>query len=89
MANKGQPSRIRRAGCWVEAFGATNDYCYNVTKNPVGVHDLHATLLHLLGIDHKRLTFKSQGRHYRLTGVEGNLVREVIAQAIRKGKYLC
>jgi hypothetical protein len=60
-------------------FGATDDYCYNITSDPVHVHDLHATLLHCLGIDHKRLTFKFQGRHHRLTDVHGNLVKQILA----------
>jgi hypothetical protein len=59
-------------------YGATDDFSYNVSENPVHVHDLHATILHCLGIDHKRLTFKFQGRHYRLTDVHGNVVREVL-----------
>ena len=59
--------------------GATDDFGYNVTEKPVSVHDLHATLLHLLGIDHEKLTFKHQGRYYRLTDVHGELVREVLA----------
>ncbi len=60
------------------SFGETDDYCYNITQNPVHVHDLNATILHLLGIDHKKLTFKFQGRHHRLTDVHGSLVREVL-----------
>jgi Protein of unknown function (DUF1501) len=60
-------------------FGATDDFCYNITENPVHIHDLHATILHLLGIDHTKLTFKFQGRHYRLTDVHGNVVREILA----------
>jgi Protein of unknown function (DUF1501) len=60
-------------------FGETDDFSYNITANPVHVHDLHATILHLLGIDHTRLTFKYQGRHYRLTDVHGNVVRDVLA----------
>ena len=48
-------------------FGATDDYGYSVVQNPVPVHDLQATILHLLGIDHEKLTFKSQGRYFRLT----------------------
>jgi uncharacterized protein (DUF1501 family) len=60
-------------------YGATDDFSYNVTENPVHVHDLHATILHCLGIDHKRLTFKFQGRHYRLTDVHGTVVRDVLA----------
>jgi hypothetical protein len=60
-------------------FGETDDYCYNITQDPVHVHDLHATMLHLLGIDHTRLTFKYQGRYHRLTDVHGNVVKEVLA----------
>ncbi|MCZ6671531.1 MAG: DUF1501 domain-containing protein [Verrucomicrobia bacterium] len=60
-------------------YGATDEYCYNITENPVDVHDLHATLLHLLGIDHKRLTYKFQGRRYRLTDVHGHLVKDILA----------
>lgn len=60
------------------SYGATDEFCYNVTENPVHVHDLHATLLHILGIDHKRLTYKFQGRHYRLTDVHGNLVKGIM-----------
>jgi hypothetical protein len=60
-------------------YGATDDYCYNITQDPVHVHDLHATLLHCLGIDHTRLTFKFQGRHHRLTDVHGKLVKPILA----------
>jgi hypothetical protein len=60
-------------------YGATDDYCYNIAQDPVHVHDLHATILHCLGIDHTRLTFKFQGRDYRLTDVHGNVVKEVLA----------
>ncbi|MGY8767125.1 MAG: DUF1501 domain-containing protein [Pirellulales bacterium] len=60
-------------------YGKTDDYCYNITENPVNVHDLHATMLHLLGIDHLRLTHKFQGRHYRLTDVHGELVDEIMS----------
>jgi len=60
-------------------FGETDDYCYNITSNPVHVHDLHATLLHLLGIEHERLTFRHQGRDYRLTDVHGNVVQDILA----------
>ena len=58
--------------------GATDDYCYNITSDPVHVHDLHATILHCLGIDHTKLTFKFQGRHFRLTDVAGNVVKPVL-----------
>jgi hypothetical protein len=58
--------------------GATDDYCYNITSDPVHVNDLHATLLHCLGIDHTKLTFKFQGRHFRLTDVAGKVVKPVL-----------
>ena len=60
-------------------FGQTDDYCYNIVEDPVSVHDLHATLLHLLGIDHTRLTYRFQGRDFRLTDVFGNLVKPILA----------
>jgi hypothetical protein len=60
--------------------GETDDFCYNITRDPVHVHDLHATILHLLGIDHTRLTFKFQGRDYRLTDVQGRVVRPILAR---------
>jgi arylsulfatase A-like enzyme len=60
-------------------LGETDDYCYNITKSPVHVHDLQATILHCLGVDHTKLTFKFQGRHFRLTDVHGNLVKEILA----------
>lgn len=59
-------------------YGATDEFSYNVTENPVHVHDLHATMMHLLGIDHERLTYFFQGRHYRLTDVHGHVVRDLI-----------
>ena len=59
--------------------GATDDYCYNVAQAPVHVHDLNATILHLAGIDHTKLTYKFQGRQYRLTDVHGEIVRGVLA----------
>jgi len=60
-------------------FGETDDYSYNVVKDPVHVHDLQATILHCLGIDHTRLTYRFQGRDFRLTDVEGEVVRQVLA----------
>jgi hypothetical protein len=60
-------------------YGASDDFCYNVAENPVHVHDFQATLLHLLGIDHEKLTFKFQGRRFRLTDVEGNVVKPILA----------
>ncbi|MBL67222.1 MAG: sulfatase [Verrucomicrobiales bacterium] len=59
--------------------GETDDWCYNVAKDPVHVHDLNATILHLLGIDHEKLTHRYQGRDYRLTDVHGKVVKPIIA----------
>lgn len=59
--------------------GITDDFSYNITEKPVHVHDLNATLLHCLGIDHERLTFRQQGRDYRLTDVHGTVVKEILA----------
>lgn len=60
-------------------YGATDDFSYNVTERPVHVHDLNATLLHCLGIDHRKLTFRFKGRQFRLTDVHGDVVKEVLA----------
>jgi len=60
-------------------YGATDDYCYNIAENPVHVHDLHATMMQLLGIDHKKLTFKYQGRNFRLTDVHGEVVEPLLS----------
>jgi hypothetical protein len=60
-------------------YGSTDDYSVNVVENGVSVHDLHATVLHLLGIDHERFTFKYQGRDFRLTDVHGRVVKELLA----------
>jgi len=61
------------------SIGETDDYCYNIVKDPVHIHDLQTTILHLMGIDHKKLTFKYQGRHFRLTDVHGQLVESLLA----------
>jgi hypothetical protein len=61
------------------SYGETDDFGYNVVKDPVHIHDWNATILHLLGIDHTRLTFKFQGRDYRLTDVHGNVVKGLLA----------
>jgi hypothetical protein len=60
-------------------FGETDDFSYNVQENPVHIHDLNATILHCLGINHERLTFRHQGRDFRLTDVHGKVVREILA----------
>ena len=63
----------------ISVVGQTDDYGYNIVKDGVHVHDFHATLLHLLGIDHERLTFKYQGRYFRLTDVHGHVVQGALA----------
>lgn len=73
--------------CWMAgggikpgvSYGSTDDFGYNIAENPVDVHDLQATLLSLLGIDHEKLTFKFQGRRYRLTDIFGKVVKPVLA----------
>jgi hypothetical protein len=60
-------------------YGATDDYGYRVVDKPVTIHDLHATMLHLLGIDHKQLTFRFGGRDFRLTDVHGNIIKDILA----------
>ena len=59
--------------------GATDDFSYNIVENPVHIHDLNATALHLLGLDHTRLTYRFQGRDYRLTDIHGKVVQEILA----------
>ena len=59
-------------------IGATDDYGYNVAQDPVHIHDLNATIMRCLGIDHTRLTFKYQGRHFRLTDVFGKVVQKAL-----------
>ena len=60
-------------------YGETDDFGYNITENPVHVHDFQATVLHLMGIDHEKLTYKHLGRRYRLTDVHGKVVKDLIA----------
>jgi len=60
-------------------YGETDDFGYNIVRDPVHVHDFHATVLHLMGLDHEKLTFKHQGRRYRLTDVAGKVVDGLIA----------
>jgi uncharacterized protein (DUF1501 family) len=61
------------------SYGATDELGYNAVENIVEVHDLHATLLHLLGIDHERFTYRYQGRDFRLTDVSGQVIQAVLA----------
>jgi hypothetical protein len=60
-------------------YGETDEFGYNIVKDPVHVHDFHATILHLMGLDHEKLTFKHLGRRYRLTDVSGHVVKDVLA----------
>jgi arylsulfatase A-like enzyme len=60
-------------------YGETDDFSYNITKDPVHVHDMNATLLHCLGVDHTKLTYRYQGRDFRLTDVHGTVVKELLA----------
>jgi hypothetical protein len=61
------------------AYGATDEFGFAAAHNKVHVHDLHATMLHLLGFEHKRLTYRHEGRDYRLTDVHGKVVRGIMA----------
>ncbi|MCB0685213.1 MAG: DUF1501 domain-containing protein, partial [Saprospiraceae bacterium] len=61
------------------AYGKTDEFSYNIVENPVHIHDFQATVLHLLGLNHEQLTYKFQGRRYRLTDVHGQVVNELLA----------
>lgn len=70
------------AGAGVKAgysYGETDDFSYNIVKNPVHVHDFHATLMHLLGVDHEKFVYKFQGRRFRLTDVHGTVVNDLLS----------
>jgi len=69
--------RRRREGGYIH--GATDDFGYHAVRDKVHMHDLHATILWLLGIDHEKLTFKHAGRDFRLTDVYGRVVKEIFA----------
>jgi len=83
----GRDHHIKGFSCWMAGggvqgglmHGSTDELGYNAEQDVVHVHDLHATILHLLGIDHKRLTYKFQGRDFRLTDVHGNVVKKILA----------
>jgi hypothetical protein len=62
-----------------QVFGQTDDFSYNIVKDPVHIHDLNATALHLLGLDHTKLTHRFQGRDYRLTDLAGEVVKSILA----------
>ena len=59
-------------------YGATDEFSYNITENPVHIHDLNATILQQLGIDHERLTYRFQGRDFRLTDVHGKIIQDIL-----------
>jgi hypothetical protein len=59
--------------------GETDDFCYNIVKDPIHVHDLNATIMHLMGVEHTRLTYRYQGRDFRLTDIHGELIKQVLA----------
>jgi uncharacterized protein (DUF1501 family) len=61
------------------SYGETDDFCYNITENPVHIHDLNATLMHCLGINHEQLTYRFQGRDFRLTDIHGEVVKGILA----------
>jgi arylsulfatase A-like enzyme len=61
------------------AYGQTDEFGFKAVENQVSIHDLHATVLHLLGLDHEKLTYRYAGRDFRLTDVYGNVVRDIIA----------
>jgi hypothetical protein len=60
-------------------FGETDDFSYNIVKDAVHVHDLNATILHLMGVEHTRLTYRYQGRDFRLTDIHGEVVKKLLA----------
>jgi len=86
-ANYGRDHHPRNFAMWMAGgglkkgftLGETDDFSYNIVSDPVHIYDLQATILHLLGIDHKRLTYKFQGRHFRLTDVHGEVVQKILA----------
>ena len=61
------------------ALGQTDEFGYNIVEDPVHVHDLHATILYLMGLDHTKLTYRFQGREFRLTDVHGNVMTKLLA----------
>jgi len=72
------PRHDRFAGCGT-IYGATDEYGYKAVENPLMVHDLHATILHLLGMDHTKLTFRYSGRDMRLTDVHGQVIHDILS----------
>ena len=60
-------------------YGETDDYCYNIVRDPVHVHDLNATIMHLMGVEHTKLTYRYQGRDFRLTDIHGEIIKPLLA----------
>ena len=87
QAGNGRDHHIKGFSTWLAGggikpgitYGATDEFGYNAVEKVVPVHDLHATMLHLMGIDHLRLTYRFQGRDFRLTDVHGNVIQEILA----------
>ena len=85
-ANYGRDHHPRNFAWWLAgggvkgglSIGQTDDYCYNIAEDPVHVHDVQATILHCLGVDHTRLTYKFQGRNFRLTDIRGEVVKKLL-----------
>ena len=67
------------AGIKPGVYGETDEWGYNIVKDPVHVHDFQATLMHLMGIDHEQLTYKYQGRRFRLTDVHGHIIKDILS----------
>jgi hypothetical protein len=61
------------------SYGQTDDFCYNIVDNPVHIHDLNATILNRLGVNHEKLTFRFQGRDFRLTDIHGEVINGILA----------
>ena len=87
MARYGRDHHPRCFSLWMAGggirpgltYGKTDDFCFDTVENPMHVYDLHATMLHCLGMDHEQLTYKFQGRHYRLTDVHGKVVSSLLS----------
>jgi hypothetical protein len=62
-----------------QVYGETDDFSYNVVDKPVHIHDLNATILHTLGVNHERLTYRFQGRDFRLTDIHGIVMKDLLA----------
>ena len=85
--NEGRDHHISCFSIWMAgggvrpgfSYGLTDDFGFEVVKDPVHVHDLHATTLRIMGIDHKELTYRHQGRDFRLTDVGGRIIEEILA----------